>query len=588
MTTLGLTPRRGAGAAGRRGGSLAGAVGWWAGRRRKGKAGVGAGASGPAATSGEPVVRAAAGTAVTAVRQAVAKAVARAAAALVACSLLYSYSLWRERPVPLPSHVLQPVIASPTAQDRVLVVAPHCDDETLGPGGFVFDAARRGATVYVAVMTNGDGFTLGARREFLSLRASSGRLIEFGYLRQKESLEATSVLGVPAEHVFFLGYPDRGLAAMWHEHWDRPYVSTYTRASESPYANSYRANALYCGEDVVRDLEDIIMKTRPTIILASAPLDGHADHWATYNFVMYACEDLRERGLLPPGAPRVLWYVVHRGEWPYPKGLRPDMELWPPRGLGIDEVRWLSYRLSDNTVLAKADAIRKYRSQMLIMARYLLSFARTTELFAEATSQAVPWVASPGPAIDGRLDDWAAARGAALAAVRMDPEPVNDCLLRQFGGAGDFTGMMVARDETSLYLGLRVRRAASREIVYRVHLHPVGGRSRVGPEGDVDLAFRPGRPGAVSVRSPAAGGGRDLSGINAASRGTEIEMMIPLRLLGNPRTLFVAVESRFRGIMIDQTMWRILDLDGAIGMEPGFASVQSPEAARTVVRHDAA
>ena len=494
-----------------------------------------------------------------------AKTVARAALALAACSLVYSYSLWRERPTPLPSHVLQPVLAAPTAQDRVLVVAPHCDDETLGPGGFVFDAARRGVTVYVAVMTNGDGFTLGARREFLSLRTNSARLIEFGYLRQRESLEALGALGVPEENVFFLGYPDRGLAAMWHDHWEEehPYVSRYTRVSASPYVNSYRTDTSYCGEEVVRVLQDIIVRTEPTIILTSAPVDGHADHWATYNFVMYACEDLRERNLLPSGQPRILWYVVHRGEWPYPKGLRPNMELWLPRGLGIDSVRWLSYPLSEEAGPAKSSAIRKYRSQMLIMARYLLSFARTTELFAEATREPVPEMVSPGPVIDGRLRDWAA-----LTAAQMAPEPVNDCLLRQFGGAGDFTGMMVARDETDLYIGLRVRRAASKEVVLRVHLHPVGRRGRVGPEGDVDLAFRPGRPGAVSVRSPAAGGRRDLSGINAASRGTEIEMMIPLRLLGNPRTLFVAVESRFRGIMIDQTMWRVLDLNGAFGTEP--------------------
>lgn len=501
---------------------------------------------------------------------AVAKTLVRAALAVAACLLLYSYSLWRERPTPVASHILQPVLSVPAAQDKILVVAPHCDDETLGAGGFVFDAVRRGASVYVILMTNGDGFTLGARREFLSLRTDSARLIEFGYLRQRESLEALGVLGVPEEHVFFLGYPDRGLAAMWHEHWDQrnPYVSKYTRASASPYANSYRANAPYYGEDVVQVLEDIIMKTRPSIILTSAPVDGHADHWATYNFVMYACEDLRERGLLPPAQPRVLWYVVHRGEWPYPKGLRPDMELWPPRGLGIDSVRWLSYRLSGDAVLAKADAIRKYRSQMLIMARYLLSFARTTELFAEATCESVPWTACPGPTIDGRLGDWPAATGEGM---QVHVEPVNDCLLRQFGGAGDFTGMVVARDETNLYLGLWVRRAASREIVYRVHLHPVGARSRVGPEGDVDIAFRPGRPGAVSVRSP-AGSGRDLSDISAASRGREIELKIPLRLLGNPRTLFVAVESRFQGIMIDQTMWRVLDLDGALWMEPGVAN----------------
>lgn len=66
----------------------------------------------------------------------------------------------------------------------------------------------------------------------------------------------------------------------------------------------------------------------------------------------------------------------------------------------------------------------------------------------------------------------------------------------------------------------------------------------------------------------AAGSEHDLSDISAAGRGREIEMRIPLRLLGRPRTLFVAVESRFQGITIDQTMWRVLDLNGAFGMEP--------------------
>lgn len=491
------------------------------------------------------------------------KMLARAALVVVACSLLYSYALWRERPTAGSSGVPRLSLVPPTAHDRILVVAPHCDDETLGAGGFVFDASRQGATVYVALMTNGDGFTLGARREFLSLRTNPARLVEFGYLRQAESLRALGVLGVPASHVFFLGYPDRGLAAMWHEHWDQrnPYVSKYTRTSASPYANSYHKNAPYYGEDVVRALEDIIVKTHPTTILASAPVDGHADHWATYNFVVYACEDLHERGLLTSGQPRVLWYVVHRGEWPYPKGLRPDMELWPPRGLGIEDVPWLSYRLSRDAVLAKADAIRKYRSQMLIMARYLLSFARTTELFAEATTERVPWVTDPGPDVDGRLADWTSAVGAAM---HVHAEPTSDSLLRQFGGAGDFTGMVVARDKADLYIGLLVRRAASREIVYRLHLHPVdAARSgHVGSEGDIDVTFRLGRTAAVSVESSAgsAGGGRDLSAVEAASQGREIEMRIPLELLGDPGTLFVAVESRFQGIMIDQTMWRVLDL----------------------------
>lgn len=478
----------------------------------------------------------------------------RATLVAIACLLFCMYILRQETPTPGASHILEPVMAAPDKSDVILVIAPHCDDETLGAGGLLFDSARGGTRAYVVVMTNGDGFTLAARREFLEIRTDSAKLVEFGYLRQRESLEALNTLGIPESNVFFLGYPDRGLAALWHDHWDEsdPYVSKYTRASATPYANSYCSNASYCGAELVQILQDIIMKTGPTIILTSAPVDGHADHWATYNFVVYACEDLREKGLLPPEKPRILWYVVHRGKWPYPKGLRPDIALWPPRGLGINSVRWLSYCLSEDAVLAKSSAIRKYRSQMLIMARYLLSFARTTELFVEAGVENIPRVTGSPPHIDGSLDDWPPETG-------LVPEPVNDSLLTQFRGAGDFTGTMAAMGEDNLYLAFRFRNAASKEIVYRVHLHPVGARGQGGLGGDIDFTFRPGRRGAVLIRSTARAA-RDLSGIRAATQGRIVEMTIPLRLLGSPGALFVAAESRLQGIVIDRTMWRILGL----------------------------
>src|SRR5262249_38101626 len=53
-----------------------------------------------------------------------------------------------------------PTEPPPARGDRLLVLAPHCDDETLGVGASIAHAARVGARVRVILVTNGDGFPL--------------------------------------------------------------------------------------------------------------------------------------------------------------------------------------------------------------------------------------------------------------------------------------------------------------------------------------------------------------------------------------------------------------------------------------------
>ena len=90
-----------------------------------------------------------------------------------------------------------------------LVVAPHPDDESLGCGGLIAEAARLGETVHVAVVTDGAGSHFGSHTHRPELLKQ---------LRRGETLEAVAVLGVPPERVSFLEIPDgrappRGAAA---------------------------------------------------------------------------------------------------------------------------------------------------------------------------------------------------------------------------------------------------------------------------------------------------------------------------------------------------------------------------------------
>jgi hypothetical protein len=55
-----------------------------------------------------------------------------------------------------------PLLAMPfSPATRLLVVAPHPDDETLGAGGLIQRVRHAGGAVKVVFMTNGDGYPVG-------------------------------------------------------------------------------------------------------------------------------------------------------------------------------------------------------------------------------------------------------------------------------------------------------------------------------------------------------------------------------------------------------------------------------------------
>src|SRR5947209_5243916 len=58
------------------------------------------------------------------------------------------------------------VLPAPIQNQRLLVFAPHPDDETLGAAGLMREARLRHDPVRVVILTNGDGFRVSAAREF--------------------------------------------------------------------------------------------------------------------------------------------------------------------------------------------------------------------------------------------------------------------------------------------------------------------------------------------------------------------------------------------------------------------------------------
>jgi len=430
----------------------------------------------------------------------------------------------------------------PDRTQRLLVFAPHPDDEALGCAGLLQQAARAGAAIRVVMLTNGDGFRVAVERQFRMLRVGPADHVRFAAIRQEEARRALAGLGVRAEDVKFLGYPDRGLMALWNDHWapDRPYVSLYTRRDHSPYEVAFRKGAVYCGQSLLADIKALLRESRPTHVYVTHPSDDHPDHSVASAFVTLALRQLRQEGAAWAQGCNLHYYLVHRGDWPIPQGLHRGDQLVPPREMISIDTRWRARPLNEDEVARKTQTILAYPSQTAVMKRFLVSFARQNELFGEIDPARIPRVPDGMMTPDGSREKWANVKAAAL-------DPVNDSLLRDFQAGGDVKAIYACRDTAHLYLRVDTYQPPSRRVEFRLRLRYFGDPARATAGGTYAIRIQPPR-----IASPA-----DL---RAAVEDDRVEVAIPLREIGYARYFALSVETSFAGIQVDRTGYRFLDL----------------------------
>lgn len=98
-----------------------------------------------------------------------------------------------------------------TARDRVLVFAPHPDDETLAAGELIQSALSAGAKVRVVFATDGDNNPWPQRWLERRWQVGPAERARWGQRRRREARAALGVLGLGDASVSFLGWPDQGL-----------------------------------------------------------------------------------------------------------------------------------------------------------------------------------------------------------------------------------------------------------------------------------------------------------------------------------------------------------------------------------------
>jgi len=273
--------------------------------------------------------------------------------------------------------VIEPI----TKGDRILILAPHPDDETIGCAGIIQQALSAGAQVQVVYLTNGDhnqiAFIVYEKR--LTLR--KGEFIHMGEVRRQEAIKAMALLGLDENNLVFLGYPDFGTFVIFSQYWQetKPFKSLLTRISSVPYKDNLSFAAPYKGESILSDLEKVLLGYKPNKIFVSHPADTNVDHKALYLFLQVALRDLDKE----LSRPKIYPYLIHCVGWPLPRRYHPELRLTPPQQFLDAQINWSKFELTQGQVNKKYQAVLCYKSQTESSASYLLSFARSNELFAD-------------------------------------------------------------------------------------------------------------------------------------------------------------------------------------------------------------
>ncbi len=190
---------------------------------------------------------------------------------------------------------------------RIVVLAPHPDDESLGCGGLLALSHIAGLRPHVIVMTDGARSHPNSRSHPAPLLAD---------LRESEARDAIETLGLTRDQLTFGRWPDCGIP--------RPYEAGFDAACER--------------------LRELLVGLAPDTLLVPWRGDPHRDHEAAW---------LLARAVAPtlPLAPRWIEYPVWA--WAHPSSEHA------PRGRQTD-----AWRLDISAVLdRKRAAIAAHRSQ---------------------------------------------------------------------------------------------------------------------------------------------------------------------------------------------------------------------------------
>ncbi len=430
-------------------------------------------------------------------------------------------------------------IQLPMEDSRVLVFAPHSDDEIIGAGDLIKKSLKNGAQVKVVIVTNGDGFKRAVAIECLRVNPNPADYIRYGNIRQIESINALERLGLNREHVVFLGYPDRGISRLWLANWssDKPYISNYTKLDKSPYELTYNIDSVYSGECLNSDITKVIDDFKPTHIIFPHTNDTHPDHWAINAFIKYSITVSKYQ-------PKHEWtYLVHRGGWPTPLARNRNMFLVPPLSILNTGTTWFSMGMSDEDIEDKADAMSKYTSQIKRISRLMSAFERKNELFGEYEN---------GRLIRNKRNDNEIEPDADNLVIQ---DPKRDTINLEINKGSDIVGIFAeVSKQNNLHLFIKLNSKCDRNTDYLVNLMFINDETTI----KYNLPVKRNKLN-LGVQAVQTLSGEDI--IKLKIKNNIMHFIINEQDIGYYTHLFINAGSSLKSIFMDRTAWRMLEAD---------------------------
>lgn len=420
--------------------------------------------------------------------------------------------------------------------DKILILAPHPDDETIGTAGLIQKALKLGAKVKVVLFTNGDNNELAFIVYEKRLTFKKREFIHMGEVRRKESILALESLGLKDDDIVFLGYPDFGTMEILTKYWKdaRPYRSMLSRQTKVPYAEAMSPNAPYMGESILRDLEKIIADFKPTKIFASHPADTNRDHRALYVFTRIALLDLAGKIQQPEFFP----CIIHVLGWPMPRGYHPDLELNPPDEISNGEIAWQKLDLTAEEINSKHDAAGFYKSQIKYDPPYLFTFARKNELFGD-----YPMITLKGQS-NGEIS-W--------QNLGINVEMISESSEKKIN---QLSYIAYAVQNKNLFMRLVLKRRIDKDFGIIIFL--LGYNKTVPFAGLPKIQLRIGWTG-LHIKDKKQT--LYFKNTQLTVKGRELILKIPLSILGNPDYILSCVRTHGKSLPLDATAWRVLFLE---------------------------
>ena len=320
---------------------------------------------------------------------------------------------------------------------RILVMAPHEDDEMLMAGGVMNRAVANGDEVYVVYATNGD---------------YSG--VDHGKLRIRDTVNALNTIGVPTDHLYFLGYADNGgmgvgqYTTAFTDSFvynifiadDNKVISsrngvTKTYGDES-VRNDYHylmtgEHASYTRANFLADLESVMKSVNPTDVYMTSRYDMHYDHAYFGLFGNEAIKNIQKEN--DKFQPTVHEAIIHshmtdevypkdQGNYGWGKELNTYLGAWQHLD-GLEEKTMLNWSERENVLTPysmrqgpfkynlKDQALRKYSTEYY---NWIASFSKVNEVFYKHETNSIGLfadiTASSENSSDSRWDDQSAVK----------------------------------------------------------------------------------------------------------------------------------------------------------------------------------